>query len=101
MKLLLFFHLLTFQLVASFGGVTSNRQRVFVSTPVSKHPKRSVGDCMTSPAILLRPEMSVDEATAIILSNGFSGAPVVDSSQQLIGVVSAFDFLEMEAFEGE
>lgn len=56
---------------------------------------------MTSPAILLRPEMSVDEATAIILSNGFSGAPVVDSSQQLIGVVSAFDFLEMEAFEGE
>eukprot|EP00545_Synedropsis_sp_CCMP1620_P015129 CAMPEP_0119015388 /NCGR_PEP_ID=MMETSP1176-20130426/10942_1 /TAXON_ID=265551 /ORGANISM="Synedropsis recta cf, Strain CCMP1620" /LENGTH=142 /DNA_ID=CAMNT_0006968679 /DNA_START=198 /DNA_END=626 /DNA_ORIENTATION=- len=44
--------------------------------------------------------MSVDEATTILLSNGFSGAPVVDDFQNLIAVVSSFDFLEMEAFEG-
>lgn len=55
---------------------------------------------MTSPPVLLSPAMSVNEATAILLSNGFSGAPVVDDSQRLIGVVSSFDFLEMEAFEG-
>jgi CBS domain-containing protein len=91
--------MMALQSVASFSGV-NNPQRVFLSTPVSKHPKNRVVDCMTSPPVLLSPAMSVNEATAILLSNGFSGAPVVDDSQRLIGVVSSFDFLEMEAFEG-
>jgi CBS domain-containing protein len=44
----------------------------------------------------------VDESMALLLSRGLSGAPVVDNTndQRLVGMLTSFDFLQQEAFEG-
>ena len=46
--------------------------------------------------------MLVDDAIALLMSWGVSGAPVVDfkTGTMLLGVVSSYDFLQKEAFEG-
>eukprot|EP00339_Tiarina_fusa_P019067 CAMPEP_0117044290 /NCGR_PEP_ID=MMETSP0472-20121206/30712_1 /TAXON_ID=693140 ORGANISM="Tiarina fusus, Strain LIS" /NCGR_SAMPLE_ID=MMETSP0472 /ASSEMBLY_ACC=CAM_ASM_000603 /LENGTH=197 /DNA_ID=CAMNT_0004755995 /DNA_START=67 /DNA_END=661 /DNA_ORIENTATION=- len=70
--------------------------RVFVGTP-SKTDARLVQDCMTSNPVTLLPSTTVDEAIQDLLRLGFNGAPVVDpESNNLVGVVSAFDFLQKE-----
>lgn len=83
--------------VAAFGA---QQGRVFVSTPVSDHPKKLVNDCMSPATHVLTPDMSVDETMVMLLCNELSGAPVVDSENKVIGIVSSFDFLQQEAFEG-
>jgi CBS domain-containing protein len=75
-------------------------QRIFVSTPGSKFPHKVIADCMSSSVHVLTPEMSVEEAMTILLSHGISGAPVVDKNLHVIGIVSSFDFLQKEAFQG-
>jgi len=70
--------------------------RVFVSTPV-KNPARLVKDCMTAAPTTLLADTTVDEAIDILLTLGYSGAPVVDDSGSLVGVVTAFDILQKEA----
>jgi CBS domain-containing protein len=82
---------------ASFGVESG---RVFVSTPVSNFPKRSVSDCMSPAQPFLTPNMSVEETMAMLLHSGLSGAPVVNEESQVIGIVTSFDFLQKEAFEG-
>ena len=44
--------------------------------------------------------MSVQEAMATLYANSITGAPVVDDELQVVGVVSNYDFLWEEAFEG-
>eukprot|EP00978_Attheya_sp_CCMP212_P045202 scaffold337294_cov63-Attheya_sp.AAC.1 len=80
-----------------FGGVSN---RVFVSTPVTT--RRFVNDCMTSNPCTFTASMPVEEAMAMLLELGVSGAPVVDdeTGTTLIGVVSSFDFLQKEAGGG-
>uniref|UniRef100_A0A6V2JFU4 CBS domain-containing protein n=1 Tax=Ditylum brightwellii TaxID=49249 RepID=A0A6V2JFU4_9STRA len=70
--------------------------RVFVSTPVN-NPTRFVEDCMTVAPTTLLTDATVDEAIGILLDLGYSGAPVVDDSGSLVGVVSAFDIIQKEA----
>lgn len=79
---------------------TSSSNRVFVSTPVSKHPKRTVQDCMTPANHVLRPEMSVDETMNLLLQYGLSGAPVVNENQNVVGIVTTHDLIQREAYEG-
>ena len=57
---------------------------------------------MTQNVKFLHPEESVDDAIHALVKWGVSGAPVVsrDDKRTLLGVVSAFDFLQKEAFEG-
>lgn len=57
---------------------------------------------MTQNVKILHPEESVDDAIHALVNWGVSGAPVVshDDKRTLLGVVSAFDFLQKEAFEG-
>jgi hypothetical protein len=101
--LLLFSHWLSiFHNEVDGFSAESGSRRVFVSTPVSRFPKRSVADCMTGleDVTALAPMMSTDEAMATLLVSGLSGAPVVDRDRKLVGVVSSFDFLQKEAFEG-
>ena len=75
----------------------ANAGRVFVSTP-SKPNARNVGDCMSTIPHALSPNMSVDEAISKLLTLDYSGAPVVDPvTGELVGMVSAFDFLQKEA----
>lgn len=81
---------------------TSN-SRVFVSTPVSKFPKRLVQDCCTSPPpIVLDPATSVQDAMHQLLTQPPYHAAVVVSprSGRVQGVVSLLDFLWEEAWEG-
>jgi CBS domain-containing protein len=75
---------------------------VFVSTPVSTLPKRSVVECMSpiQRKHILTPDMSVADTMAMLLQNGLTGAPVVNHEQHVVGIVTSFDFLQKEAFEG-
>jgi CBS domain-containing protein len=88
---------LSIDLVVSFG---SQSNRVFVSTPVSNLPKRSVADCMTTLPKVLYPNTSVDDTIAMLLNNGLLGAPVVNENMEIMGIVCSSDFLQKEAFEG-
>lgn len=78
---------------AAFSTNTGGR-RVFVSTPV-KLPKRVVGDCMSKDDALLYVEASssVDEAIEFLFQNRLTGAPVLNQQQELVGMISQFDFL--------
>jgi CBS domain-containing protein len=48
-------------------------------------------DLMTKDVLTLNPEMSVDEARELFFQHGIHGAPVVDHSGRLVGVVSVVD----------
>jgi CBS domain-containing protein len=80
----------------------SSNKRVFVGTPVSNYPKHLVEDRMTTNPKCLHPDTSVDEAIVTLMGWGVTGAPIVDinTSRKLLGVVSSYDFLQKEAFEG-
>jgi len=50
-------------------------------------------DVMTWGAIAVKPEESVARAVQLMLQNKISGLPVVDDSEQLVGIVTEGDFL--------
>lgn len=50
-------------------------------------------DVMSSPVITLRPDVPVHAAAALLVSHGFTGAPVVDAEHRLIGVVTEADLV--------
>ena len=87
----------------SSSGVNKSKQRVFVGTPTPTHPERAVGDCMaTITKVKLTPDQSADEAIAALLTHHLQAAPVIDPSDptNLVGIVTSYDFLQREAFEG-
>lgn len=58
---------------------------------------RLVRDCMTpSPIFTLRTTDTVNEAIHDLLRLNLNGAPVVDKDDKLVGVITAFDFLQKE-----
>jgi CBS domain-containing protein len=80
-------------------SIDNAASRVFVSMPVSNY----VRDCMSPrPTITLTPDMSVDEAMGLLLDQGQTGAVVLDKNNDdaVVGIVTAFDFLQKEAFGG-
>ena len=50
-------------------------------------------DVMTHSLITLTPEMSIFEAIRKLISNKISGAPVLDSNGEMVGVLSELDCL--------
>ncbi len=52
-----------------------------------------VRDVMTKDVITLKPDMLFNDAIEILISNGISGAPVVNEDGSLIGLISEKDFL--------
>ncbi|HVA31112.1 MAG TPA: CBS domain-containing protein [Gaiellaceae bacterium] len=52
-----------------------------------------VADVMSAPAIAVSPETPLKEVVELMASAGFSGVPVVDSQQHVLGVVSEADIL--------
>mmetsp|Transcript_12198 Transcript_12198/g.13088 ORF Transcript_12198/g.13088 Transcript_12198/m.13088 type:complete len:207 (+) Transcript_12198:114-734(+) len=79
-----------------YGSAFSSHSRVFVSTP-TKANFRLVRDCMTPNPITLKTTDTIDKAITILLTGGFNGAPVVDAiTNNLVGCVSAFDFIQKE-----
>lgn len=74
--------------------------RVFVSTPVSNHPKKTVAECMSPANHVLKAGMTVDETMSLLLNNGLSGAPVVNDFHEVVGIVTSYDIIQREAYEG-
>lgn len=78
----------------AFGA--SSQSRVFVGTPTQANP-RLVKDCMSpAPIFTLKTTDTVNEAIHDLLQLNLNGAPVVDKEGNLVGVITAFDFLQKE-----
>jgi CBS domain-containing protein len=88
--------LIIFPLFCSLAYAFSSPSRVFVGTPTQTNP-RLVRDCMTpSPIFTFKTTDTVNEAIHHLLRLNLNGAPVVDKDNKLVGVISAFDFLQKE-----
>ncbi len=62
------------------------------------HPQIPVArDLMTRDLVTLRPDQPLMEAAGILAKKGISGAPVVDGSGRLLGVLSEYDCLRAAA----
>ena len=53
----------------------------------------TIADYMAREVAALLPEMEINQAVAILLEKGYSGAPVVDGARRLVGVLSMKDCL--------
>ena len=60
---------------------------------------KTVADIMVRDVIHVRPETTIRELAEVLADSQISGAPVLDSSNELVGVVSATDIVRM-ASEG-
>lgn len=52
-----------------------------------------IADIMTRDVICVSPETSVETLAELMIERGFSGAPVVDASNRVLGVVSKTDLV--------
>lgn len=55
---------------------------------------------MSNVPVTLQPKQSCQDAMATLYAYSITGAPVVDENLKVVGVVSNYDFLWEEAFEG-
>jgi CBS domain-containing protein len=53
----------------------------------------TVREIMTSPLITVSPEMPIEECAQIMRQNHFHHVPVVDKNGNVVGMISATDFL--------
>lgn len=56
-----------------------------------------VRDIMTTPAVTVRPELSVKDLVALFREKGIGGAPVVNDQDQLVGMVTDGDLMALDA----
>ena len=56
-----------------------------------------VTDIMSSPAITLQPDTTVEEAIGVLVENNIDGAPVVSSDGRLVGLLDDDDLIVSEA----
>lgn len=56
-------------------------------------------DVMTTPVLGVRPEMTVRELAAFFAEHQITGAPVLDSTQRVVGVVSTSDVAQSDLDE--
>lgn len=57
----------------------------------------TVSQYMTSPALSISPDMSVEEAIRLLVSKGISGLPVTDpETKKVLGVVSGYDVIALD-----
>src|SRR2546426_8131444 len=50
-------------------------------------------DVMSSPAIFLRPQVPTKTAAALLVSHGFTGAPVIDDDEHVVGIATESDLV--------
>ncbi len=53
-------------------------------------------EIMTREVITVRPELSVKQLARVLVTNRISGAPVVDSAENLLGIVTEKDLIERD-----
>ena len=69
---------------------------VKAEAPIQKgNQYRPVTDYMTRNVITFHPEQSIAEAMDVFLEHRISGAPVVDGSHKIVGVLSEIDCLKI------
>eukprot|EP00249_Psilotum_nudum_P025620 c30324_g1_i1 orf=93-794(+) len=68
-------------------GVLSKKDR----SKSSKGLKSTVGEVMSSPAITLSADKTVKEAAVLMLKNKIHRIPIVNDSQQVVGIVTRTD----------
>lgn len=56
-------------------------------------PRRSISELMNPDVVSARPGMTVAEVRKLLATHGISGAPVVDESGRILGVVSQSDLV--------
>lgn len=56
-----------------------------------------VTDIMSSPAITLQPDTTVEDAVSVLVENNIDGAPVVDAGGRLVGLLDDDDLIVSEA----
>ena len=56
-----------------------------------------VTEIMSSPAITLSPDTTVEEAIGVLVEQGIDGAPVVDENGRLVGLLDDDDLIVAEA----
>jgi len=54
-----------------------------------------VKDIMTEEVFVVSPEATIDEAISLLLDHQVSGLPVVDGDNQLLGVITEFDIIDL------
>ncbi len=55
----------------------------------------TVRDIMTGHVVFVDPDDLIERAIGLMLRHGVSGLPVVDSSGQLLGVITEFDVIDI------
>ncbi|WP_437603171.1 CBS domain-containing protein [Sorangium sp. So ce590] len=70
---------------------------------VSDHvnPAAPLAGIMTRDVLCVRPEVTVDEITALLVRHGISGMPVVDADGKPVGMVSRADLLRTAQERGD
>lgn len=76
-------------------GVLSRKDRA----KASKGPNSTVGEVMSSPAIFLSVDKTVNDAAALMLKYKIHRIPVVNEANQVVGIVTRTDIFK--ALEGE
>ena len=61
---------------------------------------RTIADIMTTKLVTFSPQMSIHEAINVLLKKHFSGAPVVNETGELVGVLSKKDCLKVVFLTG-
>ncbi|WP_438029918.1 CBS domain-containing protein [Sorangium sp. So ce233] len=64
-------------------------------------PETPLADIMTRDVICVRPEVTVDEITTLLVRHGISGMPVVDAEGKPVGMVSRADVLRAAQERGD
>ncbi len=72
--------------IKSFQGARKQRSSEEVAIKVS--------DYMTRKLITFRPEQSIEEVIDSLIKNKISGAPVVNSNNELVGIISEGDCIK-------
>ena len=60
---------------------------------------KKVSDIMTRAVVAVKPDMRLTEAIKVMLKNNVSAVPVVDAQQDLIGIITEYNIMNL-AFSG-
>lgn len=74
-------------MVKSYRGVAAAK-------PEKERPAVTVADYMSRHLITFDPEQTIDEVITVLLKNKISGGPVIDSENNLCGIISEGDCLK-------
>ena len=62
---------------------------------------KTAKDVMTTPVLGVRPDMTARELATFLTDHQISGAPVLDSANRIVGVVTTTDLAEDDSDQGE